>query len=98
MDTKKFIKQKLEEHFIYIVKGDNMAFSYTTDPNTFAVKIYTDNQTEPVIFQPDWPNGTEWSSKQEAETWAQLCIASIEDPAAPYAPAGPGIAGEPKVP
>lgn len=75
-----------------------MAFSYTTDPNTFAVKIYTDNQTEPVIFQPDWPNGTEWSSKQEAEIWAQLCIDSIEDPAAPYAPAGPGLAGEPKVP
>lgn len=75
-----------------------MAFSYTTDPNTFAVKIYTDTQVEPVIFQPDWPNGTQWGSQQEAATWAQLCIASIEDPAAPYAPAGPGLPGEPKVP
>lgn len=73
-----------------------MAFSYTTDSVTFAVKIYTDNQTEPIIFQPDWPNGTPWASKQDAEIWAQLCIASIEDISAPYAPAGPGIAPEPK--
>ena len=74
-----------------------MSFTYTVDPNSFVVNIYTDNQTEPVIFQPDWPNGTPWASSAEAETWAQLCIASIESPTAPYAPAGPGLAGEPKV-
>lgn len=75
-----------------------MTFTYTIDPDTFAVKIYSDNQTEAIIFQPDWPNGSLWQSYQEAETWAQLCILSITDPAAPYAPAGPGLAGEPKVP
>lgn len=73
-----------------------MAFTFTTDPTTFAVSIYSDSQIEPVIFQPDWPNGTPWVSKNEAETWAQLCIASIENPNAPYAPAGPGLQGEPK--
>lgn len=75
-----------------------MTFSYTIDIATFAVKIYANGQSDPIIFQPDWPNGTQWQSHQEAETWAQLCIASIEDPAAPYAPAGPGLVGEPKVP
>jgi hypothetical protein len=75
-----------------------MAFSYVIDSNTFIVNIYTDNQTQPIIFQPDWPNGTPWSSYEEAETWAQLCIESIENPSAPYAPAGPGLVGEPKIP
>lgn len=73
-----------------------MAFSFTTDPVTFVVNIYSDSQVEPVIFQPDWPNGTPWASKNEADTWAQLCIESIENPNAPYAPAGPGLPGEPK--
>jgi hypothetical protein len=75
-----------------------MTLSYTTDSETFAVRIFAENQVEPIIFQPDWPNGTQWGSRQEAETWAQLCITSIEDPSAPYAPAGPGLTGEPKVP
>ena len=60
------------------------------------VKIYSDTQEQPVIIQPNWPNGTAWASKAEAETWAQLCISAMDDPAAPYAPAGPGLAGEPK--
>ena len=72
-----------------------MAFSYTVDNNN-VVKIFSNNQTEPVIIQPNWPNGTNWGSSEDASTWAQLCINSIEDPDAPYAPAGPGLAGQPK--
>lgn len=72
-----------------------MAFSYTVDSNN-TVKIFSDAQTEPVIIQPNWPNGTPWMSEVEAAGWAQLCINSIEDPEAPYAPAGPGLAGQPK--
>jgi len=75
-----------------------MEFSYIVDNETFAVSIYYKNQPNTVIFQPDWPNGVQWGSKEEAETWAQLCIESIIDPAAPYAPAGPGLIGEPKIP
>lgn len=72
-----------------------MALSYVVDAGN-VVKIYSDTQTEPVIVQPDWPNGTPWASSTEAETWAQLCIAAMNDAAAPYAPAGPGLPGQPK--
>jgi len=72
-----------------------MAFSYTIS-ETNVVNIFSDTQSAPVIIQPNWPNGTSWSSSEEAESWAQLCIAAMEDPAAPYAPAGPGLAGENK--
>jgi len=75
-----------------------MPLSYTVDNNDFSVKIYSDIQIEPIIFQPNWPNGTPWGSKTDAETWAGLCITSIEDANAPYAPAGPGLPGEPKNP
>lgn len=71
-------------------------FTYTVDPNTFAVSIYASGQNNPLIYQPDWPNKTPWSSAQEASDWAVLCIAAIEDINAPYAPAGPGLEGEPK--
>jgi hypothetical protein len=72
-----------------------MNLTYTIENNN-TVKIYSDTQQDPVIVQPDWPNGTPWASYSEAETWAQLCIAAMSDPLAPYAPAGPGLAGEPK--
>jgi hypothetical protein len=74
-----------------------MNLSYTVNPNTFAVNIYVEGRSEPVIYQPDWPNSTPWSSLLEAETWAQECIQAILDENAPYAPAGPGLIGEPKV-
>lgn len=73
-----------------------MNLTYLIDSNNFAVKIYSDDRPEPIIYQPDWPNGTAWSSAAEAESWAQLCIQAITDENAPYAPAGPGLAGEPK--
>lgn len=72
-----------------------MAFTYNLSDNN-TVNIYTDGQQEPVIIQPNWPNGTAWTSSAEADTWAQLCIAAMEDSSAPYAPAGPGLDGEPK--
>lgn len=74
-----------------------MNLTYTVDPNNFAVRIFADGRPEPIVFQPDWPNSTPWASATEAELWAQLCIQAIVDADAPYAPAGPGLAGEPKV-
>lgn len=64
--------------------------------NNYAVKIFNDTQTEPIIYQPYWPNSTPWSNESEASEWARLCILSIEDPVAPYAPAGPNLPPEPK--
>ena len=71
-----------------------MNLTYTVNNNV--VKIFSDNQVEPVIIQPNWPNGTPWTSEAEAASWAQLCISAMIDPEAPYAPAGPGLAGQPK--
>jgi hypothetical protein len=73
-----------------------MNLRYEVDQNDFSVKIFSDTQEQPIIFQPDWPNGTPWGSSTEAELWAQLCIQAIVDDNAPYAPAGPGLSGEPK--
>lgn len=73
-----------------------MNLTYTVDDTTFAVRIYTEGQSDPIIYQPDWPNSTPWASHTEAELWAQLCIQAIVDDDAPYAPAGPGLPGEPK--
>jgi len=69
-------------------------FSYIVDNNV--VKIFTESQTEPVIVQPNWPNGSPWASSQEAEEWANLCIAAMTEQSAPYAPAGPGLSPQPK--
>lgn len=73
-----------------------MNLTYTVDPVTFAVNIFVEGQNEPIVYQPDWPNSTPWSSFEEASLWAQLCIQAIIDSDAPYAPSGPGIPGEPK--
>jgi hypothetical protein len=70
-------------------------FSYVIDNNNL-VKIYTDTQTEPVIIQPNWPNGTPWASSAQASDWAQACINAMSDPLAPYAPSGPGLDPQPK--
>jgi hypothetical protein len=74
----------------------SLNLTYTVDPNDFSIKIYASGQNEPIVYQPDWPNSTPWSSAAESALWAQLCIQSIVDTDAPFAPAGPGLAGEPK--
>jgi len=73
-----------------------MNLTYTINQNSFVVNIYISGNPTPIIYQPNWPNGTSWNSYNDAENWAQLCILSISDPEAPYAPAGPGLSGEPK--
>lgn len=60
-------------------------YTFEIDENN-AVRIFMEGQEAPVIFQPDWPNGTPWASREEAETWAQLYIESFENPAVPFLP------------
>lgn len=38
-----------------------------------------DQQSEPIIFQPCWPNGSIWNGKEEAEDWALAYIKSATD-------------------
>ncbi len=73
-----------------------MNLNYTIDNTSFAVHIYVSGNPVAIIYQPNWPNGTSWGSYADAENWAQLCILSITNPSAPYAPAGPGLSGESK--
>lgn len=73
-----------------------MSYTYTVEEGTNAVRIFENGSDVPCIFQPDYPNTTPWEDAAAAAAWAELYIASIEDEAAPFAPAGPGIPGEPK--
>ena len=73
-----------------------MNLSYTIDNDSFAINIYVSGNPMPIIFQPNWPNGVPWNDYNDANLWAQLCILSITNPEAPYAPAGPGLNGESK--
>jgi hypothetical protein len=70
-------------------------YTYTVnDANT--VEVFVEGQEAPMLRQPHYPNQDAFDTKAEAEEWAQLFIASMEDEDAPFAPAGKGIAGEPK--
>lgn len=60
-----------------------------------AVTVFNEGEDVPFWFQPDYPNGDSFDSKEEAETWAKLAVASHQD-SEPYAPNGKGLAGEPK--
>lgn len=74
-----------------------MNLTYTVDETSLLVSIFAENNPIPIISQPYWPNGTPWEDTNDASLWAQLCILSIVNPEAPYAPAGPGLSGEPKI-
>ena len=72
-------------------------YTYTVnDANT--IEVFVEGQEAPMLRQPHYPNQDTFGTKAEAEEWAQLFIASMEDEAAPFAPIGKGIAGEPKPP
>lgn len=48
------------------------------------------------LYQPHYPSGEVWNDAAEAEEWAKLYVASVEDEAAPFAPNKRGEAGIPK--
>jgi hypothetical protein len=60
------------------------------------ISLYYDENDYPTLFQPHWPNGDEWASREEAQAWADLYIASATIEEAPYAPNGRGEEGLPK--
>ena len=70
-------------------------YTYTVnDSNT--VEVFVEGQEPPMLRQPHYPNQDAFDTREEAETWAQLFIASLESRENPFAPIGKGIAGEPQ--
>ena len=74
----------------------NLNLRVEIEDETNAIRVWYPGSDAPSLFQPDWPNGTPWASREEAQAWADLYVASLEDDDAPYAPHGPGEAGAPK--
>lgn len=68
---------------------------YTVDEN-FAIRIFNDGETIPFWFQPDYPNSNSFDSKEEAESWAEMAIASYTNESAFFPPNGKNIAPQPK--
>jgi hypothetical protein len=60
-----------------------MRYRYEIDTNK-AIRVWdTQNPNEndaPFFFQPDWPNGSAWANKAEAEDWANVFIESLVNP------------------
>ena len=62
-------------------------YRYTVEEEApFTINLYNSevNDEQPFIYQPHEPSGRDWASKEEAETWAQGWIDSVE-----YAEANP---------
>jgi hypothetical protein len=53
-----------------------------------AVNIFKDDEAEAIIHQPAWPDGNTWSSAEEATTWAENFIITLEQ-GVPFSPNGP---------
>jgi len=68
-----------------------MRYRYEVN-NKNEVKVWdNENPNEndaPFFFQPDWPDGTPWANKSEAEDWAQVFIESLDNPESEF------VAGE----
>lgn len=64
--------------------------TFEVDEITFEIKVFVEGQEPPMLVQPYWPDGTEWSSREEAEDWATLFVAAHNDETAPYPPVSPG--------
>jgi len=72
-----------------------MSHTYEIDSNN-AIKCFAEGSSTPHLLQPRWPNGEAWKDADEAKAWADLYLASENDPNAPYAPNARGTTGNPK--
>lgn len=69
--------------------SNNVVYFISEDTNL--VNICVDGSDIPFIVQPNWPNGEEWASVEEATLWAEAKVLEINDATAPMAPVGPGL-------
>lgn len=74
-----------------------MTIRYEIEEGTNAIRVFYPDSDVASLFQPTWPDQTPWADANEAESWAQLYIASVEDEEAPYAPNTRGEAGRAKL-
>lgn len=74
--------------FTYEINEDNVLKMWDAET------VNEDN--DPFLLQPTWPNGDAWGSKSEIETWAKAMIASLEDPNSKFIPGN--SASEPVIP
>jgi hypothetical protein len=61
-----------------------------------AVWFFDGVNPEPFMWQPNWPDGTEWADG-EAEAWAKQTILALTDPDADYAGDNPANPTKPRV-
>ena len=52
-----------------------MSITYTVNPETFLVEIFSPDQELPFIHQPDWPTGDPFESLEDATAWAEEFVA-----------------------
>jgi hypothetical protein len=66
---------------------------YEINENDFSIKIFDDINEEPFWYQPHYPNGDTFDSVEEATTWAELAIQSLDPEYNYFAPDGKGLEG-----
>lgn len=69
---------------------------YTINENN-EISVFQDEQTEPFLIQPYYPNGDLFDSKDEAEQWAEFFIESFTENGL-LPPEGKGLDRKPKPP
>ena len=63
----------------YVIDADN------------CVTITLDADSNSYLVQPNYPDGTPFATKADAENWAKAWIAHFQNPAKPDAPNGPSV-------
>ena len=66
-----------------------MSYKYELGPK-YEISVWDlDNPTPenvPHFFQPNWPDGTPWANKAEAENWAKALIELLSNPDCEFQP------------
>ena len=55
------------------------------------VEVFAEGSNVPFLRQPTWPDQSPWADAEEARTWAEMFVESLEVADAAYAPTGPGL-------
>lgn len=51
---------------------------------------YSEGQEQPVLYQPNYPDGSTWTNEDDIKAWADIWLANILDPDnTPQPPSGP---------
>jgi hypothetical protein len=73
---------------------------YEIDQTSKEVRVYDENDVE-ILYQPTWPDGSEWASLEEATAWVEQYLLSRTDSSSELAgpsPDKPTVARPPVLP